>query len=121
MKLSIETIASIAHNLNRDYCSSIGDQSQPFWMAAPKWQKESAIEGVKDIIEGKTKNFEEQHQSWWDWKIKEGWKHGAVKDIETKTHPCMVPYDDLPKHDKIKDELFRNIVKALLPLLEDEL
>jgi len=120
MNLTIEQIAEITHDINREYCKQIGDDSQPYWGFAPEWQKESAIQGVKEIIERKTKTFEDQHNSWMKWKFDRGWKYGALKDPEKKEHPCLVPYSKLELKHKIKDELFRNTVKALLPLLEDD-
>jgi hypothetical protein len=36
-----------------------------------------------------------------------------VKDAELKTHPCLVPFEELPKFQQQKDRLFRAIVKAL--------
>lgn len=41
-----EDIAQVAHELNKAYCESIGDTSQPSWAGAPEWQKSSAIGGV---------------------------------------------------------------------------
>jgi hypothetical protein len=28
-------------------------------------------------------------------KVKDGWVYGEVKDVEAKTHPCIVPFDAL--------------------------
>ena len=36
----IVQIAMVAHETNRAYCESIGDNSQPKWEDAPEWQKE---------------------------------------------------------------------------------
>jgi len=46
-------------------------------------------------------------------KLKDGWKHGPVKDPEKKEHPCLIPYDELPKEQQVKDHLFIGVVKAL--------
>jgi len=36
--------------------------------------------------------------------------------VETaKTHPDLVPFDQLPEHEKQKDRLFLAIVRALAP------
>jgi hypothetical protein len=120
MKLTINQIAGIAHELNRIYCIQLGDMSHPPWATAPKWQSESAIGGVQDIIDGKTRTFEDQHNAWMKWKTDDGWVYGEKKDPEAKTHPCIMAYDDLPETDRIKDELYRNTVMALLPLLVKE-
>lgn len=46
-------------------------------------------------------------------KVNDGWVYGEVKDADKKTHPCIVPYNELPEFQKKKDHLFIAIVKAL--------
>jgi len=53
------------------------------------------------------------HESWCDFKRADGWVFGEVKDAGAKTHPCLVPYAELPEEQKIKDHLFSAIVTAL--------
>lgn len=50
-------------------------------------------------------------------KMVAGWKHGVKKDAKKKEHPCMIPYDDLPLDQRVKDALFVGVVKALRVLL----
>jgi hypothetical protein len=42
-------IARVCHEVNRAYCTSLGDESQLPWDSAPQWQKDSAINGVRFI------------------------------------------------------------------------
>ena len=53
-----------------------------------------------------------QHDAWLADKERDGWKYGAVKNPETKEHPCCVPYDQLPAEQRVKDYLFKAIVNA---------
>ena len=46
-----EQIARVAHEANRAYCQTLGDDSQPSWMDTPDWQVKSAINGVQHIID----------------------------------------------------------------------
>lgn len=39
--------------------------------------------------------------------------YGEVKDGEAKTHPCLVPYEQLPPAQRLKDDLFAAIVRTL--------
>jgi hypothetical protein len=55
---------------------------------------------------------EQSHESWWAEKQRTGWTYGPVKDAEKKTHPCCVPYAELPREQQRKDALFFAIVKA---------
>jgi len=108
--------AMAAHEMNRVYCKSIGDASQPLWEDAPEWQRNSAIAGVQGALAGNTP--EQQHQAWLDVKAIDGWKYGPVKDTEKKEHPCMVPYADLPEAQRRKDRLFIAAVRAMLDATE---
>lgn len=106
-------IARVAHEVNRAYCTALGDESQPSWETAPAWQRESALAGVSAIIEGRVARPEDSHESWSAQKIADGWVFGPVKDAEAKTHPCLVEYSELPAEQRTKDFLFLAVVKAL--------
>lgn len=106
-------IARVAHEINRAYCASLGDTSQPTWEDAPEWQKSSALAGVDMHLAKPDATPEQSHESWLAQKLAEGWKYGPVKDAEKKEHPCCVPYADLPAEQKAKDFLFRGVVHAL--------
>lgn len=108
-----ERIARIAHEVNRTYCSAIGDMSQVAWEDAEPWQKTSALAGVVFVQEDPTATPEDCHESWREQKAAEGWVYGPVKDAEKKEHPCMVPYNELSVEQRVKDHLFRTIVKLL--------
>jgi len=43
------------------------------------------------------------HDVWATGRIKEGWICGKVRDDIKKTHPCLVPYEDLPESEKEYD------------------
>lgn len=114
--MNVEQIARIAHETNRAYCESIGDMSQPSWQSAPQWQRDSAIKGVEFHLsahaKGETPAPSASHESWLEEKRAAGWKYGAVKNSETREHPCYVPYDELPVEQRLKDYLFGGIVAA---------
>jgi hypothetical protein len=115
--MTVVDIARIAHEVNKAYCESIGDKSQPTWEAAPEWQRNSAIDGVHFHLQNPDAGPEASHQNWLDLKIKEGWKEGSIKDPATKTHPCCVPFNRLPKEQQTKDFLFRQVVHSLKELI----
>jgi hypothetical protein len=107
-------IAQICHEANRTLCQIMGDDSQPAWDDAPKWQRDSAMNGVVAIDEGKIQGAGDSHVSWSKEKLADGWTYGEVKDPVAKTHPCLVPFDELPYHQQLKDHLFLAIATALL-------
>ena len=110
-------IAKVCHAVNRAYCQSHGDYSVLPWHAAPEWQRESALDGVFFHLKNPNVGPEASHENWMSLKIKQGWKHGAVKDPEKKKHPCLVPFKQLPVQQQAKDYIFRQIVHSLRELL----
>lgn len=110
--ISVEQIAAFCHEANRVYCAATGDTSQPAWVDAPQWQKDSAIAGVGWVIENPHAPESAVHESWLAAKIADGWTYGEVKDPIAKTHPCMKPYGELPRNQTDKDRLFKAIVLA---------
>jgi hypothetical protein len=113
MRNKVLGIAQVCHQANRAWCASNGDLSQPDWMDAPEWQTESAINGVKFRLENPEAGPDAMHNSWSSEKVAAGWVYGDVKDAEKKTHPCLVPFDQLPEFQQKKDRLFSAIVDSL--------
>lgn len=109
----IYAIAQVAHEINRAYCQAMGDNSQPSWDDAPSWQIESAVNGVFFHINTPDAGADASHNSWMAEKIENGWVYGEVKDPENKLHPCIVPFESLPKEQQAKDFLFRQVVHSL--------
>lgn len=110
--ISVEGIAQACHEANRAVQLATGDPApSPHWDDAEEWQRDSAISGVKFALNGATP--EQQHEEWCRDKETAGWSYGDVKDPAAKTHPCLVPYGQLPAGQKAKDALFVAIVTAL--------
>ena len=106
-------IAKVAHEVNRAYCEALGDMSQLPWEQAPDWQRASAVLGVQFHLNNPEAGPEASHNSWLAEKLQGGWVYGPEKDAERKTHPCILPFGDLPVEQRAKDYLFRAVVHAL--------
>lgn len=111
----IEAIARVCHDANKAWCEAHGDDSQLPWEHAKGWQRNSAMKGVEFALQGRTPA--EQHQAWCEEKLGDGWVEGPVKDPDAKTHPCLVPYEQLDTWQRTKDALFLGVVHALAPSL----
>lgn len=111
--MKIEQIAKVCHEANKAYCETIGDISHMDWEETPHNIKQSAMDGVKFFIDNPTATPEMSHQNWTKFKVADGWVYGEEKNTNLKTHPCLVPYGDLPLDQRLKDSLFISIVKAL--------
>lgn len=113
-----EAIAKVAHEINAAFCQAIGDNSQPDWSDAPDWQKESAVNGVRFHLENPNADASASHENWLKEKVADGWVYGEEKNPELKTHPCCVPYDELPMEQRAKDYLFKQTVHSLKGFLQ---
>jgi len=57
-------------------------------------------EELELLVEQMSKNV---HEVWVETRIKQGWKYGEQRNDELKTHPCLVPYEDLLEEEKVYD------------------
>lgn len=114
----IAIAAQAAHEVNRTYCAALGDLSQLSWESSPDWQRESALLGVRFLIENPNASPSASHESWLEEKRREGWVWGPEKDPIAKRHPCFMPYEQLPESQRAKDTLFGAVVRGVLAHLE---
>lgn len=118
--MNFEEAARLAHEVNRAYCKAIGDDSQVSWEDAPQWQKQSAINGVMFHWRTPDATPEDSHEKWMEEKIKDGWVYGLYKDPSNKKHPCIIPYDQLPLEQRVKDYLFKAVCNSVFHQKGDE-
>ncbi len=109
--LTDEQIARVCHEANRAYQMALGEAANPPWYGASEQLKASAVDGVRYARGEITPRM--SHANWVAYKQASGWTYDEIKDFERKTHPCLVPYEELPEEQRLKDELFMAIVKAL--------
>lgn len=112
-------IAMTAQAINAAYCRAMGDDSQVDWDDAPEYQKNSVLAGVDMHLANPEATPENSHESWLAQKVAEGWTYGEEKDAEAKTHPCILPYDELPEFQKAKDHIFRATVHATARAIDE--
>lgn len=57
------------------------------------------------------------HEAWAAGRMAEGWAPGPARDDAARRHPCLIPYDDLPEHEKDYDRrTSESVVKLILAL-----
>lgn len=66
---------------------------------------------LEQLIEQMSKNV---HEVWAATRISQGWTYGEQRNDELKTHPCLVPYEELPEEEKEYD---RNTSTGTLKLI----
>ena len=111
--LTAPEIARVAHQVNAAYCLALGDNSQLDWSAAPQWQVDSALAVVALHSNDPLAGPEASHVGWMKQKVDDGWVYGERKDPDKKTHPCIVPFSELPVEQQAKDYIFRAVVLSL--------
>lgn len=55
---------------------------------------------LEQLVEQMSKNV---HEVWAKSRISQGWTYGEQRNDELKTHPCLVPYENLPEVEKDYD------------------
>lgn len=114
MKIQLVLAIAIAcHQANKAWCECNDDPSQKDWNEAEQWQRDSAVKGVEFRLNNPDGGHDAQHNSWMQEKINDGWIYGEIKDAEKKTHPCIVPFEQLSEFQRKKDSLFCAIVDSL--------
>lgn len=54
---------------------------------------------------------EDNHICWMNSKINQGYRYGDTLSVENKTHPSLVPFNELPPVEQRKDEMDLLMVK----------
>lgn len=109
--LTVRDIARVCHEANRALQIANGDPVNPGWDTLDEDLRQSSMAGVLAALEGA--DAEGLHRAWCAERAAQGWSYGQVKDPVAKTHPCLTPYNCLPRAQRRKDELFRAIVDTL--------
>ena len=79
----------------------------------------SLMTGTKYVLENPATTAEENHNIWMEAKKNQGYTYGEVIDIEKKTHPSMIPFENLSDVEKRKDEMDVLMVKLANQLFEE--
>lgn len=57
------------------------------------------------------------HEVWSAGRFDEGWTYGPERNDQLKTHPCLVPYEQLPESEKDYDrQTSLQTLKAIITL-----
>ncbi len=145
-RLLIEHIESIAKKIHKNYNKKrlIDFPNEPLqyptWESLPDTLKYSNIRQARDMsnhlreigcyidnnstreeVLSFTKEeieylAEKEHEAWMSERVNNGWVYGEQKNVELKTSPFIVSYDELT--DTIKD-YDRDVVRNIIPLLSD--
>ncbi|SHL23069.1 RyR domain-containing protein [Xylanibacter ruminicola] len=55
---------------------------------------------LNTLVEQMAKNV---HEVWAEARIRQGWTYGPERNDTLMTHPCLVPYEELPEEEREYD------------------
>lgn len=55
---------------------------------------------LEELVEKMARNV---HEVWAQSRMEQGWVYGQERSDALKTHPCLIPYEDLPEVEKAYD------------------
>jgi RyR domain len=73
-----------------------------------------SLADIQTLLEDLARNA---HEIWAQKRIQDGWVYGPQRDDARRTHPCLVPYEQLPESEKEYDRVMVNeTLKTILAL-----
>ncbi len=108
----LATVCRVVHETIRAYQQALGQSASKPWDEADEWERTSTLEAVKFRLAHPHARPADQHEQWMGEKRAAGWVLGANKDAAKKTHPALVPYEQLPEIERRKDKLIQAVVGA---------
>jgi hypothetical protein len=108
-----EQIAYAIHVMNGVLQQIHGEEPlQPDWLRAPDAMKMR----VRALVRGYRAGIapSEAHTRWTQMMAADGWRYGPRKDPAAHLHPNLVPYEDLPQSQRIKDQMSQMITWVLV-------
>jgi hypothetical protein len=122
----ITMVARYATELNRTVRMMDGQDAGPPFTELEKSDPEK-YEGVRAAVRHALyspyysgSNPIEQHNAWVYAKLKLGWTYGPREDKNKKTHPCLLPYDELSVIDRFKDVVFGETVQFFRRFMQEK-
>ena len=73
---------------------------QPYTPAPLDTREIELPKELDELMEEMARNV---HDVWAQGRMAEGWTYGEERDDQRKTHPCLVPYEELPDAEREYD------------------
>ena len=90
---------------------ALGDP-QPPWDELPAWLQEALVDVTRKCMLGATP--EQMHALWVQHYSAHGWTYGPQKNWETKQHPMIAPWQQLPARRQARAKLWQAIVTTMM-------
>jgi hypothetical protein len=94
-----------------EFSAAMPDQT---YVPRPVDTSQVNLEYLQSLLEGLARNA---HEIWAQQRLRDGWTYGAHRDDVKRTHPCLVPYENLSESEKEYDRVMVNeTLKTILAL-----
>ena len=93
----------------------------PTWDDLSDHARDLAALAVEKLLGEPPHTPEELHEIWAQPLRDLGWVCGPGWCDQKKHHPCLVPYDELPESEKIKDHLWSAMIEVFRKIEEGKL
>jgi uncharacterized protein (DUF433 family) len=106
----LELILTVVHNANAVMKKINGEKHEELADMEPA-RRAGIKAAIKYALENDT-TPEQSHINWLAAQEALGYKYGVEIDRVNLLHPCMVPYEQLPAAQKLKDDMFMSIINS---------
>lgn len=116
-KLTVNAVAAICHEANRQYCIQAGLDAGSPWTDLSADEQKPTLMSVEHLIKNPDVTPKLAHDTWVKDRLDAGWTFGETRDDDNKVHNLLVDYDQLAEGDRVKDELILGVVNSLRPMV----
>lgn len=113
----IDNICRECHTANNSLRLTNNESELPDWEYLSQDLKDNTKNTVLQILDNPSYTAENAHDEWMKHKMTQGWVYGENKDDVKKTHPLLIPFSEMSDIDKLKDQLFIDIVNKYRNLI----
>jgi len=107
-------VAAVAYAANREFSKIVGGKPfNPPWEEYPEDLKLNLIQAVRNTMKQKIVSAKLSHLQWVKDRLDMGYEKGENINWKKKTHPDLVPFEELPMPAQLKSVLFLAIVNSL--------
>jgi len=112
--LTNDDIAQISYETARAWSRVTGGERLPSWGSLSDREKRRAISDAERLRPPPEATLAEWHAARVAEMKADKWVYGEKKDTDRKVHPCLVPFEDLPRSEIVKIGLFIKLTRSLL-------
>ena len=107
--------AWVCYEAERAYCMAHSDYSMTKpWEKLSVAKKQFWVDKVMQHAMHPNMEPRQMHETWREDMETAGFTYGDKYSEEGKTHPSLLPYDNLPWHIQVKDSIFYSIFNSLM-------